>query len=193
MKKTMKSQIWPPHAAFYIHSMRFITLSAEKSIRQIKAIMHVVQENSPEDPMAALPVHTMLDELQNVLIQAAGLSRYFWPVRKGHEWRGDQLRVAFDIADDSPLRSRDLRNSIEHFDERLDVFLEGDVTGHILPEYVGPFAEATEVPVRLFRAYYCEAYLRYVLERIADHPINMIHELLPWKVAGQLPSLQAAA
>ena len=39
----------------------------------------------------------------------------------------------------------------------------------------------------------CEAYLRYVLERIADHPINMIHELLPWKVAGQLPSLQAAA
>ncbi len=136
--------------------MRFNTLSAEKSIRQINAIMHVVQENSPEDPMAALPVHTMLDELQNVLIQAAALSRYFWPVRKAHEWRGDQLRGAFGIADDSPLRSRDLRNSIEHFDERLDVFLEGDVTGHILPEYVGPFAEATEVPVRLFRAYYVD-------------------------------------
>jgi transposase len=32
------------------------------------------------------------------------------------------------------------------------------------------------------------AYLHYVIERIADHPVNRIDELSPWNVAPLLPA-----
>jgi hypothetical protein len=38
-----------------------------------------------------------------------------------------------------------------------------------------------------------EAYLRHLLTHITAYPINRIDELLPWKLAGQLPAMTPTA
>lgn len=127
----------------------------------------------------------LLDGVQTLALQAAALSRYLWPVRtkKLHLLRAARLRSGLGISDDSCLSNRDLRNALEHFDERLDEFCRTLVAGIILPTYVGPLGEQHEVPRHLFRAFYTDIGVFEVLgERFEMAPIleevEELHERL---------------
>lgn len=145
---------WRPCQLFYLSSMHTVCESASRSYHFVSSVM---SEDSPEVNMNAF-----LDELQNIVQQGAMLSRYFWPsaVRDPlknaiHQQRGEFLRKAFNVSDDSPLKNRRLRNLIEHFDEYLDVYLSQTVAGRIVPEFVGHEPERS-VPIHFFRAYFTE-------------------------------------
>jgi len=142
---------------------------------------HLASSNS-KDPLDDVDSHAVLDELQNIIVQGAAVSRYFWPSDKGHEARGRELRQKFQVTEESPLKSRDLRNMIEHFDEKLDHYLAKGIVGHIIPHYFGPEGRSSGVPEHFFRAYFINIGVfeilgkRYEIEPIAKE-LWRLHEL----------------
>lgn len=68
------------------------------------------------------------------LVSAAGLvSKLLWPIlpkdgNPAREARGLALREAVGVPDDSILKTKNVRNSFEHFDERIDAYF---AAGHI--------------------------------------------------------------
>lgn len=185
MQDDLPEGIWPPHEAFYIEGMLFCTTTALRAAGDV----HAALERSAEHVQSASGwqenARIILDGVQTLALQAAALSRYLWPVRtkKLHLLRAARLRSGLGISEDSCLSNRDLRNALEHFDERLDEFCRTLVAGIILPTYVGPLGEQYEVPRHLFRAYYTDIEVFEVLgERFEMAPIleevEELHERL---------------
>jgi hypothetical protein len=167
-------RIWAPFEAFYIHGMLFNAQSAFRSIARISDAFDKLPEKVTEEDLISLPTHAILNDLQNIIVNGAALSRYFWPVRKGHEERGAHIREALSITNDNPLYSRGLRNAIEHFDERLDKYLSSGIVGVVIPEYVGPKPYDDGVHGHFFRAFFTDIGVFRLLE--AEHEIEPIAE-----------------
>lgn len=86
----------------------------------------------------------------------------------------DKPRACRNAARINVLRSRDLRNAIEHFDEKLDQYLADGIVGNIFPQYLGPLPRRDGVPSHIFRAYYTDIALfellgkQYQIKPVAD-------------------------
>jgi hypothetical protein len=166
--------IWPPHEAFYIEALLFCTTAA---LRAADSVHDALEASSALDQQSAEwqeCARVIVDGAQTVALHAAAISRYLWPAKQKepHLSRGAVLRKGFAITNDSPLKSRDLRNALEHFDERLDSFCRTLGGGYILPTYVGSLGNPTEAPVYMPRAYYTDIGIFEVLgERFAMSPI----------------------
>jgi hypothetical protein len=148
--------IWVPYQAFYIQSMLFSTRSAFQSAKALHSLVNQISQKAGQGEALSFDCSAALDHVQNIVLRAAAISRFFWPVRKGHERRAAHLKVALGISEDSPLHNRDLRNSIEHLDERLDFYLKNGIVGQIFPEWFGPTRDSKGVPTHYFRAFFID-------------------------------------
>ena len=147
--------IQPFYEIFYIHSMLFNSASAVQSLMYLSEPLAELAKNRQQPP-DDFDDDDVLNHLQNVVLQAGAVSKYCFPPRKGHEARAETIKLALGVSDSSPLANRDLRNAMEHFDERLDEYLSQGVFGHFFPQYVGPEPEPNQVPSHIFRAFYVD-------------------------------------
>lgn len=173
--------IHPPYRAFYALSIGFCLESAARSIEALADLLQEVETSRSWQALHDADPEAVLNEIQNIIVQGAAVSRYFWPVREKHAARGYELRKIYGLTEESPLRARDLRNAIEHFDERLDEYLSRGVVGNIYPHYIGPELAKDGVPQHYFRAYFVDSGVFQLLEhRIELDPLS--REI--WRLTG---------
>lgn len=159
--------VWPHHIAFYEESLRSRVTSALNSVEVANSI---IQTLPSEEPLSSDWRRVLLDEMQNIVIQSGAISKFFWPPRNGknelHKKRGEFLQKLFNIKPDSPLKSRKVRDHIEHFDEKLDNYLydpQKPVSGYIFPELVADIDDNEGTPHHIFRGYYLQTGIFQIL------------------------------
>lgn len=183
--------IWGPHQAFYIHSMLADT---ESAIKALKFASQIIEEITSGVIGTQIKKDELLDSMQIFVTHSGAISRFFFPPQHSprkateqqkniHKFRAEHLRRVFGIEAVNVLENRNLRNTIEHFDERLDIILQNGIVGQIFPSLILNEPETTDISHHIFRTYYLKSGVyqvledRYEIQPVANE-ILRIHNLL---------------
>jgi hypothetical protein len=177
--------IHSPYHAFYIEDFHYNCSQAFAAVSRVKDTIAILSSQRLPSLEFELRTDTILNSLQTFILHAGNISKYFWTNQDGkkneyHNARASYLRSVFEVDDGSVLRDRALRNSIEHFAERLDSFTQDLKAGEIIPNYVGSRHADDGVPRYYFRAFFTQDNVFQILdEKIAINPIieelNRVH------------------
>lgn len=175
--KNQQNSIHPFNEVFYIESLLNKTSAILNDVETLNNIWKNGNHDCKNDDV-------ILDLLQNIIVNTGGISRFFWPSKNnGHyKIRAEKLCEVYQVSDSGVLKNRDVRNHIEHFDEKLDDFLEKFNSGMVMPKYVGPISYINDSRI-FFRAYFYDIQVfkifnvEYEINPIIDE-INRIHEIL---------------
>lgn len=140
--------ICPLYEVFYIECILSATESAINSLEEIYFIL--------SDSKLLKDVGLKIIDLsENIINQAGIISKYFYPPNnlEIHKLRGEKLRESYQIDDSNILKNRKFRNHIEHFDERLDLFLKSSIIGDVIPKSI--FQSSIEINsiTKIFKAF----------------------------------------
>jgi hypothetical protein len=122
-------------------------------LRRVEASTPPPHERVDEDLSESIRrTHEIWFALQTILFSAANLSKLLWGGATDRNKRAKQaaqrkpIRDALGVSDDSPLKPVDLRNSLEHFDDRIDDWAKKGNTIYAA-RTVGSAASAIQMPI----------------------------------------------
>ncbi|MDE8648965.1 hypothetical protein PXH69_28740 [Rhodococcus qingshengii] len=140
----------------YLNELIYQSEIVDAGIARIEAVL------SPEGQIAGLKDHGTKRQnlvelgsgIQSVLGAGALASKILRPVNgagKRARGRGDDLRATLAL-DGDLLDSREVRDSLEHYDERLDSFTQKDYNLLIMPEWTrmsrnSPLGNGNDLPI----------------------------------------------
>lgn len=80
--------------------------------------------------------------LHSFLTHTSNISKIFWPVEQGKKQatraaRALHLKELLEMSDNDPIKNRDLRNHLEHYDERLDLWSETSLHKNMASDSIG--------------------------------------------------------
>lgn len=136
--------IQPMFEAFYLEALTYAAGRANAAFDRFSEVLETDRAGAE-----------IVASVHEALTHAAALSRFFWPAANAGllaAARGAKLRTAFGLSESSALYGRDLRNALEHFDERLDQYLLDDHVGYFFPSpIVGDSRMADDQLGHIFR------------------------------------------
>jgi hypothetical protein len=95
-----------------------LRLHQRQVAHQCRAALHAINHASVS--LGAHDTDAFWASIQNFLTAAANISKAFWGASGKLAEQRRPLRVSLGVSDESLLAKTDLRNHLEHYDERLD-------------------------------------------------------------------------
>lgn len=141
--------------------LREAMTQCEFALNAVRGLNNVLprldSDSASDDWRLRITLHQeVFRSIHSFLTHASNVSRMFWPSpprqKKGEATsaykarcltvprvaRGAAIRAAANLPEDHLLRNRQLRDHLEHFDERIDIWRSTSVSHNYLQDYIGP-------------------------------------------------------
>lgn len=118
--------------------LQYAMTESGEALRALQAVRRLAGVREQRHPgVEILEWRSIIRELRAALTATANLSRVLWSARNAvSRARASELRGLCNLPDEHALDNRDLRNHIEHTDERLDLWLADGPRPFLTVEYV---------------------------------------------------------